>query len=101
MKTTLPESISTQEEAEKFLSELFENNEHYHPEDSAKDQIYLKTGERVFNDEDAEKLDKLMSDIYMLSGGDHANPIFDPCEYLLEMEEEEERRNKLSRPTEY
>ena len=35
MKTKLPEKISTVQEAKAFLSDLYYNNESYHPEDSA------------------------------------------------------------------
>lgn len=89
MKTTLPAKITTIEEAQDFLLELLENGEAYHPEDPAKD-IEDGSGNRLFTDEEAEKLDGLMIDIYYLpENGNNArdNPnalVFDPCEYLMD-----------------
>jgi len=37
MKTTLPDSITTIDEAKKFLTDLHKNGESYNPEDNAKD----------------------------------------------------------------
>lgn len=104
MKTTLPEAITTQEQAEEFLTALWENNEVFHPEDNAHQVVWdtIPEGDRPTPSE-CDQLNKLMNDIYDLDGnnGDHANPIFCPCEFLLELDEEQERRNKLARPTEF
>lgn len=80
MKTTLPEKISTIEEARAFLKELHKNVEHYHPEDDAHDIVnYLD-----YTVEECDQLNKLMQDIYALPGNDSPqNMAFDPCVYLL------------------
>ncbi|HEY9361623.1 MAG TPA: hypothetical protein VIQ00_00075 [Chitinophagaceae bacterium] len=80
MKTVLPEKITTIAEAKSFLTDLFNNNEGYHPEDDAKD-IFT-------NDVDeAEKLNGLMQDIYNLEGNQNypKNMVFDPCKFLLDL----------------
>lgn len=92
MKTNLPASILTVQEAKEFLTVLFDNGESYHPEDDAADvgnwsmTIFLP----IFTEPEAEQLNKLMEDIYNLEGnnGNHANPIFDPCGFLLDLAEE-------------
>ncbi len=94
MKTNLDRTITTQDEAESFLSELFDNGESFHPEDDARNIIKFATAERIFTDEEADKLNDLMSSIYEILD-------FDPCGYLLDLQEEEERRMKLARPYDY
>jgi hypothetical protein len=73
LKTQLPLSIKTIDEAKTFLSELHKNNEHYHPEDNAADIEWPNT---LVSLEQRSKLNRCMNDIYNL-------PSFDPCEYLL------------------
>ena len=97
MKTNLNRTISTQEEAEDFLNELFENGESFHPEDDAKNIIKIATGVRIFTDEEADKLNELMSSIYEIKDADED---FDACGYLLDLQEEEDRRMNLARPNE-
>jgi len=82
-KTTLPEAINTIPEAKKFLRELYNNGESYHPEDDAKDILWISCGQPTTRQ--ATKLNKLMDDIYNLEGndGNHATPIFCPCGFLL------------------
>jgi hypothetical protein len=82
MKTTLPAAINTIGEAENFLTSLHNNNEAFHPEDDATDLV----GD-LFTQSEGEQLNKLMNDIYNLEGnnGNHATPIFDPCEFLLSL----------------
>lgn len=77
MKTKIPEKIETIEEAKKFFDELISNREEFHPEDDPFDIIYFGTGKRLFTDEEAAKIDKLMDEVYSLEG-------FDPCEYILD-----------------
>lgn len=88
MKTILPAKISTIEEAQKLLSDLHKNGESYHPEDAAADIINAK-GKELFTKEEADKLDSLMGDIYNLEGNDgrHIDLAFDPCKYLLQLDE--------------
>lgn len=85
MKTTLPATIRTVDEANIFLTELYNNGESFHPNDDATalvgDSFTLKEGLH---------LNQLMSDIYDLPGndGDLANLAFDPCEFLLNLDPE-------------
>jgi len=87
MTTNLPASINTIEEAKAFLTELHKNGESYHPEDDANELI---GSSELWTREEGEQLNKLMEDIYNLEGnnGNHANPVFDPCEFLLELDPE-------------
>jgi hypothetical protein len=76
MKTKLPESISSKEQAEAFLDELIINNEAYHPEDDACDTDWSLPEDQIPTAEECEKLNALMGDINNIDG-------FDPCEYIL------------------
>jgi len=101
MKTKLPEAIKTIEEAENFLSALHENGESFHPEDDAHDIIWNSIPEEHKPTKaECDQLNKLMTDIYEIDGND-VNTGFDPCGYLLDLIGEEERRDKLARPSEY
>jgi len=83
MKTNLPNRITTVEEAKAFLTELHKNDESFHPEDNAHD-IEWETSNPT--SEERDKLNALMSDIYELEGNeDSQNMIFDPCEFLLNL----------------
>jgi len=92
MKTNLDRTITTQDEAEDFLSELFENGESFHPEDDAHQIIW--SCNPAPTDEECDKLNTLISQIYNLPN----YPEFDPCEYFCELHEEEDRRMNLARP---
>lgn len=72
MKTILPDSISTIEEAKKLLLDLHNNGEAFHPEDDATQMCG-----NIFTHEEGTKLNKLMDDIYNLPGNDgkHDNSI--------------------------
>lgn len=90
MKTILPEKITTIPEAQAFLSALVKNGESYHPEDNAHDIIVgHDINTHLFKKHEADHLNRLMEDIYYLEGnnGNHRNPIFDPCEFLNNIEE--------------
>lgn len=86
MKTNIPLSINTIEEAKLFLSELHSNGETYHPEDKAADCLENIT------DEEATQLEILMNEIYILpeniestkNGG--YDLAFDPCEFILHLD---------------
>lgn len=78
MKTNINITISNSEEAKNFLTELYNNNEAYHPEDSAQNIIDYKTGENIFTNIEAFHLDELMNSVY-----EHAD--FDPCELLMDL----------------
>ena len=88
MKTQLPKEITTIEQAKDFLTDLYNNNETYHPEDDAHDILW-----ETFNPsyEERDQLNKLMDEIYDLDGnnGDHKNPKFDPCEFLMNLIQDE------------
>lgn len=81
MKTILPKSINSIEDANKLLRELFENNESFHPEDDAHDVIDVHTNKEIFTEEEADKLNDLIGQMYEIDG-------YDPCEYLLELTRE-------------
>lgn len=86
MKTALPDSIKTVEEAKAFLTALHSNSEAFHPEDDAHDILWDL--ENVPTYEECEQLNKLMDDIYNLPGNDgkHDNSIaFCPCGFLLDL----------------
>lgn len=97
MKTKLPESITTVEEAKAYLRELYKNDEAYHCEDRARDcfrtsnQSEYSTEACVVTDEQAIHMDMLMEQIYTLPGNDgrHVEPmVFDPCGFILGLEHE-------------
>lgn len=81
MKTTLPPAITTIEEAKTFLTDLYNNGESYHPEDSAHDILWHIAAP---TEDECNRLDKCMEDIYNLPGNDgrRVNLFFDPCEFL-------------------
>lgn len=84
MKTVLPQSINTVEEAKGFLTELSRNNEAYHPEDSAASIGTLN--EHILTESECLQLDKLMGEIYSLKGNeDYRNMVFDSCDFLLQL----------------
>lgn len=87
MKTILPKAITTIKQAQKFLSQLYKNEESYHPEDDAGDIIDMND-KKLFTDEEAKQLNKLMDDIYDLPGNDgrHVDLVFDPCQWLLDID---------------
>ena len=73
MKTKLPEEITSVKEIENLFNELAKNGELYHIEDDAHDIIFSKTEQRMFTDEEADKLESLVTQCYAL--------VEDPCEY--------------------
>lgn len=85
MKTKLPESITTVEQAKEFLTELHRNGEQFHPEDDAHD-IHWNSGIKP-TEAQRDRLNKLMADIYRLPGNDMSpqNMVFDPCGFLLKL----------------
>lgn len=79
MKTKLPKSIKTIQQAKNFLKSLCDNNEHYHCEDDAHEIVGIDAD----NDE-RDQLNKLMQDIYELEGNsDHRHMAFDPCGFII------------------
>lgn len=88
MITKLPSKINTVAEAKIFLSALHANKEAYHPEDDAH-QIEWNICTAPTHAE-CDLLNYLFIDIYNLedNNGKHINPVFDPCQYLLELDPE-------------
>lgn len=87
MKTALPDKISTIEEAKSFLTELYNNNEQFHPEDDAHDIVWQSASPTP---EQCDQLNKMMEDIYALPenmyGRKYVDVVFDPCEFLLNLD---------------
>jgi uncharacterized surface protein with fasciclin (FAS1) repeats len=80
MKTTLPNSIKSKEEAIELLKTLNDNLEAFHPQDSAFDIIDTTTNQRMFTKEEALKLNYLIMECHNYC---------DPDEVLLELNENE------------
>ena len=87
MKTTLPQSIETAEQAKQLLTNLYNNGESFHPEDDATDIEWATCEEPT--EAECILLNKLMADIYDLPGNENPmNMAFDPCEFLLSLDVE-------------
>lgn len=78
MKTNINIVIATIEEAKKFLTELYENKEAYHPEDSALNIVKPGSNEPFFTKKEAKKLDALMDVMFSM-------PDFNPCDVIYEL----------------
>ncbi len=88
MKTALPTSISSIEEANKLLKELYENGESFHPEDDVFD-LDFDTDEPPTWEEKVQ-LDYLFDQMYEIEE-------YDPCEYLEELINQERNYNESYR----
>lgn len=77
MKTILPERIETREQAVEFLTQLYQNDEAYHPDDDARDQIDVQSREPLCSHDEGKRLNKLMCDIRRIS--------VDPCDILMDL----------------
>lgn len=83
MKTKLPETITTVDQAKQFLTELHKNGEAFHCEDDAHDIDFVNCDPTPA---EREKLNNLMLDIYWLPGNRAAGPMeFDPCGFLVDL----------------
>jgi hypothetical protein len=79
MKTQLPVEINTVEEARKFLTELHNNNEAFHPDDDPMDIEYPDLPhDQVPTQSERKLLCRIMNDIHQL-------PDFDPSEVLVDL----------------
>lgn len=87
MKTNLPFAINTIDEAHRFLTELHQNKEVFHPEDNAHEIVWETCNPPSFDE--CDRLNKLMQDICML-------PNFDPCDYLTVLDEEAKALGKVN-----
>lgn len=76
LKTTLPTSIKTKKQAEKFLKELSLNGETFHPEDDANEIVWNLPKNQIPNKIECDKLNQLMNQCMHVKN-------FDPCEFLL------------------
>jgi len=88
MKTILPLSIDTIEAAKKFLTDLVNNNEAFHPEDDAHEIVWELPKDQQPTVLERNRLNKLMEDIYNLKGNDgrHDNSIaFCPCGFIIDI----------------
>lgn len=85
LKTSIPDTITTIDQAKEYLKQLFDNNESYHPDDSA-DSI---SWDVELTPEKAAQMDILMNSIYNLpcTGEYSYNCFFDPCAYIMELGE--------------
>jgi len=86
MKTKLPLRITTIKQAKAFLTELYNNDESFHPEDDA-----TSLSGDPFTKKEGKKLNGLMNDIYNLPGNDghhHGGILFCPCGFLLSLDPE-------------
>lgn len=87
MKTNLPYQITSIQEAKDFLTELHHNGEAFHPEDDALDIVWRGDDPETW---ELYRLNALMKDIYNLEGNeDPQNMIFDPCGFLLDLDNNE------------
>lgn len=83
MKTKLPKHITSREEAESLLYDLYNNGEQFHPEDDPFD-VEWETAE--VSQEEKQQLKVLMDDIYNLPEmADYPKNKWDPCGYLLDL----------------
>lgn len=90
MKTVLPQSITTIDEAKKLLTDLYNNSESFHPEDDANEIMWQSIpDEQIPTKAEGDLLNKLMADIYNLPGNENVQTmVFDPCGFLLELDPE-------------
>lgn len=77
MKTKLPESINTIQEAQRFLDDLFANREGYHLEDDSREIIWNVPSDQPTLTE-CIQLNKLSDQIMALPG-------LDPFDYILQL----------------
>lgn len=87
MKTVLPSSIETIEQAKAYLTDLYNNGESYHPEDGAENVSWNLHANDIPTETECIFMDKLMNDIYRIAKGTD----FDPCEFLLELDPDYKR----------
>ena len=83
MKTNLNREIKTLDDAKQFLKDLYNNNESFHPEESAHECI-----DHLATPAECDKVDDLIDFIY------NTFPNFDPCGYYLQLSAEEKNKGK-------
>lgn len=82
MKTVLPNTIETIEQAKAYLTDLYNNGEAYHCEDSAEGIDWALPQDQQPTATECQQLNKLMRQIYKVAKGTD----FDPCGFLLELD---------------
>lgn len=90
MKTNLNRTITTIDEAEAFLNELFEHKEYFNPDDNAHEVIFSTCPDPTREEKD--KLNDLMSQVWKFHN--------DPHEFLLDLINDDDRIMRLARPNE-
>lgn len=76
LKTKLPDTINTIEEAKAFLTELIKNDEHFHPDDDANDINWSLPKTQMPTKSQCKKLNNLMFIVTHIPG-------FDPYGFIL------------------
>jgi hypothetical protein len=64
MTTKLPTQLTDEYQVNNFIEELYTHGEFYHLDDDAKDIINNKTNQRLFTDDEADKLNELMEQAF-------------------------------------
>ena len=64
MKSYMTTPITNNEEAKKFICELYFDDNLYHLDSLASNIIRIKTGERAFTPEECEQLDKRVEECF-------------------------------------
>lgn len=88
LKTRLPDSITSIEEASAWLRDLFSNGETWHCEDNAA-ECFPKVSRAG-----TKQLNKLMQDVYDLPGNDGSSKdmTFDPCGFIVALLHQQETK---------
>ena len=64
MKTYMTTEITNERQAQKFITDLYFDDNMYHFESPAREIISFKTNERAFSDEECDLLDKRVSEVF-------------------------------------
>jgi len=83
LKTKLPDTIRTIEQAKSYLTELHKNGESYHPDESAFEIVWQFEGDPPRHQ--LLSLDRLMDQIHKIEG-------FNACDFLNSLIEQEEKK---------
>jgi len=98
MKTILPASITTIDQAKQLLTNLHTNGEAFHPEDDATGIVW--TDCKSPTPQECVQLNKLIKDIYDLpeNKGTYPKLSFDPCIFLLSLSGDNEKATGKMKP---
>lgn len=64
MKTYMTKKIKSNKEAQRFITELYFDDNLYHFDEHAENIINFKTGERAFTDEECKLLDQRVDEVF-------------------------------------